>query len=188
MRSWARKLVTLLLIALLAMPAMSSPGLRHRHANGDKSHRHDVTTFARHEHSHARGATHSHSSRHRHGDAMATAKHSHDRHVKDSAQVPVEHAHVFLLGIEFSIPIPQSERSDTPQPIANAERWIPLISEVSLPKDAHEGTRFLADDLFAPVELMPRWPARSEVRPLRDSAEAFLCDTARRERSGVLII
>ncbi len=91
-----RNLVTLLLIAVMAMPTVSSPALRHSHADGDKSHRYGIPTVERH--------GHSHSSRHSHHADAATAKHSHDDRVSDSAQSPVEHLHVFWLGIQSSLP------------------------------------------------------------------------------------
>ena len=177
MRLLGRKLVTLLLIVVMAMPAVSSPALRHSHADGDKSHQHGVASAERHGHSHT------------HGHANATkAKHSHDDRVSHSAQSPVEHLHVFWFGFETSMPPSAPDHSDAQRPIASMEQWVPLISEVILSDTAQDGLTMLVVDLFTPTGLTPRLPARSEVRPPHESAVAWLCDTARHERSGVLVI
>ena len=188
MRLPAHNLVTLLLIAVMAMPAVSSPVLRHRHADGDKSHQHGAISAERHGHSHTHGPRHSHSPRNRHAVDATKTKHSHGDHTSHSAQSPVEHLHVYWLGFAFSMPLSAPERSDSPRPTASTEQWVPLISEVTLPDASQVGSHIPAVDLLTPTELTPRLPARSEVRPLRQAAVALLCDTARRERSGVLVI
>ncbi len=180
MRLFARNLVTLLLIAVMALPAVSSPALRHSHADGDKSHRHDVASVEDH--------VHSQSSRHSHRTDTKTPKHAREDRANPSAQLPVEHLHVFWLGFESSLPLSAPDRSDSPSPSTSTEQWVPLISEISLPDDTQDRVQFLAVDLFTPTELTPRLPARSEVRPPHESAVALLCDAARRERSGVLVI
>ena len=188
MRMLGRNLVTLLLIAVMAIPAMSSPVLRHSHADGDKSHEHGVATVERHEHSQQRGSKHSHSSRHSHSTEATSAKLSHDGHATHSANSPVEHRHVFWLGFECSWPLSVPDRSDSRQPGPNGDQWVPLISEVTLPDAFQVGSHIPAVDLLTPTELTPRLTAHSEVRPLPQPAAALLCDTACRERSGVLVI
>lgn len=180
MRFLARNLVTLLLIAVMAMPAVSSPALRHRHADGDKSHRHGVETVERDGHSHSAPLS----------DRVGTttAKHAHDERVSDSAQLQVEHLHVFWFGFQTSMPLSAPESSDSPRPMVSTEQWVPLISEVTLPDGAQDELDMLAIDLSTPTGLTPRLLARSEVRPPHESVVALLCDTARRERSGVLVI
>ena len=172
MRLFARNLVTLLLIAVMALPAVSSPALRHRHEDGDLSHEHDVASAERHSH----------------GAEATTAKHSHEELSGHSAQLPIEHLHVFWFGIQTSMPLSAPDQSESPRPIASAEQWVPLISEISLPDAAQDGSTMLAVDLLTPTGLTSRLPARSEVRPPHESAVALLCDAARRERSGVLVI
>lgn len=188
MRLLARNLMTLLLIAVMAMPAVSSPALRHRHVDGDKSHEHDVATAELPGHSHGHGSSHSPSPRDCHSADATTAKHSHDDRVSHSAESPVEHLHVFWFSFQSSLPLSAPERSDSPRPTANTEQWVPLISEVTLPDASQVGSQIPAVDLLTPTELTPRLPSRSEVRPPHESAVALLCDTARRERSGVLVI
>ncbi len=185
MRLLARNLVTLLLIAVMAMPAVSSPALRHRHADGDKSHQHGVATVER---SQTSGPRHSHSSQHSHRVETVMAKESHDDRATPSANSPVEHLHVFWFGFQSSLPVSAPERSDSPRSSASTEQWVPLISEVTLPDASQGGSQIPAVDLLTPTELTPRLPVRSEVRPPHESVVALLCDTARRERSGVLVV
>ncbi len=188
MRSLGCKLVTLLLIIVIAMPAVSSPALRHSHASGDRSHRHDVATLERHGHSHANGSRHSKSSQHRHHPGVTTAKHSHEHRLSQFSQLPVEHLHVFWLGFEFSMPLSAPERTESPRPTASTEQWVPLISAVTPSVAFQVGSQLLAIDLLMSMELTPRLSARSEVRPPRERAVTLLCDIARRARSGVLVI
>ena len=184
MRFFGRNLVILLLIAVMEMPVVSPPALRHSHPDGDTSHRYDVATVKLHGHSHAHGPRHSHSSGQGHRTEAAKAKHSHDDRASHSAQSPVEHYHVFWFGFEFSMPLPAPEHSDSPRTMANVEQWVPLISEIILPDAATDGSSVRIADLAMPTGLTPRLPAR----PLQKSATAWLCDTARHERSGVLVI
>ncbi len=188
MRVLDHNLVTLLMIAVMAIPAVSSPAFRHRHADGDKSHQHGVASAERHEHSHSHGPSQSQSPRHSHAADATKAKHAHDDRASHSAQPPVEHLHVFWFGFEFSLPLSAPGRSDSPQPTASTEQWVPLISEVTLLDAPQDGSRILAVDLLMPTDLAPRLSARANARPLRQPAVALLCDTARRERSGVLVI
>lgn len=184
MRLLGHNLMTLWLIAVMAMSAVSSPALRHSHADGGESHQHEAASAERHAH----GPRHSHSPRHRHSADATQAKHAHEDRESHSAQSPVEHLHVFWFGFQFSLPLPAPERSDSPRPTASTEQWVPLISEVTLPDASRIGSHIPVVVLLTPTELTPRLPARSEVRPPHESAVAWLCDTARRERSGVLVI
>ena len=184
MRLLGRNLMTLMLIALMAIPAVSPPALRHSHADGDRSHQHGPASVERHAH----GPRHSHSPRHRHSANAAKTKHTHDARASHSPQLPVEHLHVFWFGFQSLLPLSAPERSGSPRPTASTEQWVPLISEVTLPDAFQVGSHIPAVDLLPPTELTPRLPARSEVRPPHESAVALLCDAARRERSGVLVI
>ena len=186
MRLLGCKLVTLVLIAVMAMPAVSPPALRHSHAGGDTSHKHEVATDEPHGHSHAHGPRPS--SRHSHQTAPTTAKHSHDHQAAHSATSPAEHVHVFWFGFEFSMPMPAPVRSDSPRPIVGVDQWVPLIWEFTLPEAAADGSRIRATDLAMPTVQEPLLAVRSVVPPLQQTAATWLCDTARRERSGVLVI
>lgn len=187
MRTLGRNLLTLFLIALMAIPAVSAPVLRHSHADGDTLHRHSAATVVGHGHSHAHGAKHSHSPRHVHR-LGATAKHTHKNSATRSAALPVAHAHLFWFGFEWSLPIPASGRSDSDRLAASVEQWVPLVSEIVLQDASQAGASIVAADRALPAELEPHLVVRSVNRPLNEPIVAWLCDTARRERSGVLVI
>ena len=187
MRILGRYLVTLVLIVVMAIPAVSPPTLRHCHSDGDKPHSHDIATADDHGHSHKHDSKHAHSVRHSHRADSVTAKDSHDGHAKPSASLPVEHRHIVLFGFECSLPLSLPDRSDSRQPIPNEDQWAPLNTQPFLPGVALDGATILAVELFSPTELTPRIAVRSEGRA-RHRAVTFLCDTARRERSGVLVV
>ena len=184
MQSLGHILMTLMLIAVMAVPAVSSPALRHSHADGAKSHQHGAASAERHTHR----PRHTHSPRHHHSADAAKTKHTHDDRASHSPQSPVEHRHVFWFGFQFSLPLSAPERSDSPRPAASTEQWVPLISAVTLPDASQVESRIPERDHLTPTELTPRLSARSEVRPRQQPAVVLLCDTARRERSGVLVI
>lgn len=184
MRVAGRNFVTLLLIVVMAIPVLSPPRLRHRHADGNESHRHDATAAARHGHSHSHGSIHTHC----HGNDSKAASHSHNAAEISTAAPAVEHDHVFWFGFEISLPRPASERSDSTQPVSCVDQWVPLISDVRLPDPAENGSNISAVDHLMPAALTPHSLNRSKIRPLNQPAEKWLCDTARRERSGVLVI
>lgn len=187
MRTLGRRLLTLLMIALMAIPAVSPPVLWHSHTDGDTSHRHNAATAVGCRHSHAHGATYSYSPRHDHRSGT-TAKHTHQDSATRSAAFPVSHAHLFWLSFEWSLPIPASDRSDSDRLFANVEQWVPLVSESVLPDAQQDGAYIVAADRALPEELEPRLVACSVERPPNEPIVACLCDIARRERSGVLVI
>lgn len=185
MRTLGRNLLTLLLIALMAIPAVSPPVLQHSHADGNTSHRHGAVIVAGHGHSHAHGAKHSHSSRHVHRSGT-TAKHTHNNSAVRSAAFPVTHAHLFWFGIEWSVP--GSDRSDSGRWDSSVEQWVPLVSEIVLPEARQDGSSVVATDRAMPTGLEPLLTVRSVDRSLNERAMTWLCDIARRERSVVFVI
>lgn len=188
MRFVGHNLVTLLLTTVMAMPMLSPPALRHSHAGGDTPHSHRAEAVHSHGHSHLHGPKHSHSSRHSHRADPKAAQHLHGHRKTHSANPPVEHYHVYWFGFETWLPLSAPQRSDSSQPVSDAGQWVPLISDVRLPDRTDDGSNFVAVELGTPTRLTPRLPVRAETRPLKESAANLLCDTARRERSGVLVI
>lgn len=186
MRFVGHNLVTLVLVVVIAMPALSPPALLHSHTNGDTSHNHLAAATPSHGYSHSHGPRHNHSSQHSHRVEAKTARHSHDSSAAHSANAPFAHYHVFWFGFTTSLPAP--ERSDSQRPMADAVEWVPLISETGLPDPIEDGSNFVAVDLATPTGLVRQLPVRHEIRPQSASAMGLLCDTARRKRSGVLVI
>jgi hypothetical protein len=189
MQFFGRNLVTVLLCVVMAMPALSPPALRHSHADGETSHRYHVAKSQHRERAHARGHKHSHSSRHHHR-VNAAVKGSHGDDASLLTKSPVEHFHVFWLGFHglLSQSLPTSERSDSKHPLVSATEWVPLVPETNLPSSVQDQSTFLTADAFLPTELTPLLPAASAPRPPQTPAACLLCDTARHERSGVLLV
>ncbi len=182
MRTISHSLLTWLLIAVMAIPAVSPLALRHSHVGGDASHRHESASAATHKHEHE----HSHSTRHSHRDAVA--RHVHGDEATQVSGSPVEHRHVVWVGFVWTMPTPVSDPSGSRDPIAaTVGQWILLSSEVTLPNDCQDAASFVAADLAIPSRLEPRLTVRPILR-LDEPPVSLLCDTARRERSGVLVV
>ena len=188
-----RRIVAMLLIAVLASGILSSPVLRHTHAMSDhaqpkreaKPHSHGHPQS----HSHVHGHSRSHE-RHDH-DQPADAGHNHDVSRNDGvkaeatlAEPAVEHIHLVWLGFEMTLPVSpgdSSDRSDT------GDEWVPLLGEmVPIQVEAAAVGPPLADGHIQHMAIATVTPPR--VVPPAPPDVSRLCDTARRERSGVLQI
>ena len=188
-----RRIVAMLLIAVLASGALSSPVLRHTHAMSDhsqpqcnaKSHSHGHP----HPHSHAHGHSHSHG--HHDHDQPNDVGHDHGvSHNEATKAKPtltepaVEHVHWVWLGFEMTLPVSPSDPSDRTD---TGDEWIPLLGEmVPARVEAAVVGPPLADGHVQHMALAAVTPPR--VVPSAPPDDSRLCDTARRERSGVLRI
>ena len=163
-----RRILTVLLIAMLASGAFSAPAWRHSHPMSEHSSPQDGAV------SHSQGHPHSD---HHHG-------HRHDTESDTLGEPPVEHLHVIWFGIPLTLPVSPDDSSEHP---STSGEWVPLLSEM-LPPHVVVVAETLGLDSFdfgaspVAVEKPPR--AESFVPP----KVSLLCDTARRERSGVLNI
>lgn len=163
-----RLAVALLLIANLASGALSGPAWRHSHTIS--------------EHSPAHGQADGHSHGHRHG-------HSHDhahRHnaVETLGEPAIEHLHVMWFGIPLTLPTSRDDSSNRP---CTTGEWVPLLSEM-LPLQVMVASDVLGLDLFDVINLAVEIESPPRAEPFVPPRISLLCDTARRERSGVLNI
>lgn len=158
----------LLLAAVVLLGCVIPPAVQHVHADGDKAHDH------RHHASHSAGH------RHPHGHEMQTTK----------AEETPPHRHLHLLGFDFWWPI--GEFPDTPgsdDEMAGDD----LILVRVLETEAVSASTPLIDRL---IIAFPVWStisgqtiAQVLLRGDREGPTAQpLCDSARCERSGVLLI
>jgi hypothetical protein len=182
-----RRIVAMLLIAVLASGAVSSPVLRHTHAMSDHSQpqREAKPHLYGRPHSHAHGHSHSHG--HHDHEQPSDVSHDHGERAKSEptlTESAVEHVHLVWLGFEMTLPVSpgdSSDRSDT------GDEWVPLLSEMvqARVEAAADGPNLAGGDVqemaFA-VVTPPR------VVPFAQPDISQLCDTARRDRSGVLRI
>lgn len=171
-----RSTTSLLLAAMLLGATFAPPAIRHAHlpSEGDISH--------------SRGADHHHSHRHDAHDASPIPSADPSLHFADVLGGHWWHLHFHLLGIDFTFPEPGSGGNDGESPenlnvltLAAGQQWLPSHSvrlnwiEDLVPPSASSS---LGD--AAPMQVVVFTPPPVSSAPL--------CDTARRERSGVLLV
>ena len=162
-----RRVLIVLLIGVLASGALSTPALRHSHAMS--------------EHSDAEHSEASHSSAHHHHG------HAH-RHASEAeptwGETAVEHVHVMWFGIGLALPVSSdcsSRRSNSP------DEWVTLLGEMISPQVVLASDVLDLDSFsFGAVAFAVVTSPRAE--PFVPPKVSWLCDTARRERTGVLNI
>ncbi|MDB5342031.1 MAG: hypothetical protein JWP89_408 [Schlesneria sp.] len=172
-----RRVAAVLLIAVLASSTMSSPALRHIHAITD--HRQPQRE--------AKPLSHGHPHRHSHSHAHSHGHHDHSERATSAPMQTVstvEHIHLVWLGFDLTLPaLPanSSDRSDT------GDEWAPLLGEMVQaqvevvtddPNLSGGNTQAMAFVILTLPHMVPSAPP--------DVSQ--VCDTARRERSGVLRI
>src|SRR5690606_189389 len=172
-----QNLTTVSLVAAVLAGSLLSPGVRHAHSQGDVPHSHDAAAVVSHEDHHGQAHDESHT---HHGD---------HRHESDAPSGDlVGHWHISLLGIEFTFPQEDEPHEPltqyqgelvvlrlTPDVVVNSA--VALADLVNLSSD----TASSADR----IDVEGRWSANPLSRPVD---RILLCDSARCERSGVLLI
>jgi hypothetical protein len=206
-----RRTVCMLLIAVVASGALSSPVLRHTHAISDHdqppseskthSHTHPHPHPHPHPHRHSRGHSHQHSHAHGHSHSVAHSRKgriSQADHDLSSAAVAatesvstksgptltgpvVVHFHLVWLGIPLTLPPSPVDSADHPD---LEDQWVPLLPElVLIPVETQPQALNLGCDDVEKVAFATVTPPRVVPPDI-----SLLCDSARRVRSGVLRI
>ncbi len=161
-----RQLLCVLLIAVLASGALSTPALRHSHA---------INESGAANHSHAHGHGHSH---HHHGNSH---HHSVQRESR-SLNPEVEHFHLSVLGFELTLPIPAP---DAPHQPDLPGLWIAPIGDVPVPEAAY-AFEYPPAVNFDSWQLALNGVGLEGTRLFVPSRNRLLSEAARGERSGVL--
>ncbi|MEX0715622.1 MAG: hypothetical protein WD066_03510 [Planctomycetaceae bacterium] len=165
--------------AMLAATIMP-PAVGHAHSDGDRPHEHSV---AAHDHG-AEAAGHAHD---HHGEAC---DHSHGpvRNVETAKSPPVAHRHVWFLFVEWTFPARDSQGTESDGPELPESIRISRLSDAGAVPSA--ATQYLNSGL--PPALIDRLPAPATLaaqnRGERGSEALSLCDAARHECAGVLLI
>jgi len=167
-RTGYQRSVRLVLGAAVLLSSMIPPGVCHAHAEGDRPHRHD----------------HSHHRRDEHGDYGREKSHDDDERAVTEA---VPHIHINVFGFELTMP--SSDREDQKGPHVVTELVLIASNNPAIVGARAELLRSVS--LLSPPLPNVHCPASDENYQLAVfSADSSipLCDSARRERSGVLNI
>ncbi len=180
MKQLLHRSISLLLTAAVLAGAVLPPAVGHAHVGGDESHSHEQEhAYDDHVHHHA----------HQHVDEG----HGDDRNGDDVFGSSVPHLHLSVAGFNFSLPLPIDGHSHRPFLPMNDD--VGVFAVVSLTDDF---TIVSQVDLATIVDVSVADVVTSDVSTDEDDARArwlkgradriFLCDSARCERSGVLLI
>ncbi len=169
-----QKTMNLLLSALVLAWGIVPPGVQHVHAGGsDPTHGHGERDEMAHDGSHDHESDHEH-----HDHAMVT----------DLSLLAdyVLHLHWRLLGVEFSMPMPEKPVDDDEGTVPPAVVRVMNEEGLTMQTGPSFGRVMLAvtctpsADVVQKLEAVPRLPNLVTSIPL--------CDSARLERSGVLLV
>ena len=167
--------MSLLLSALVLAWGAIPPGVEHAHVGGsDANHQHDKCDEMAHHGLH---------------DHESDEDHHEHATVSDVSLLAdnVLHLHWQLLGLEFSIPVPE-EPADGTEDEGTAVPAVVRVMNENVPA-AQAGPSF--DRVFLAAICAPSidvvWSLEPIPRPLDLVTSIPLCDSARLERSGVLL-
>lgn len=199
MRQRFHKAITVLLSGAVLASSVLPPAVCHAHVGGDREHSHHDAEADHHadvhpghdrhhdgeadqdEHSHH---SVSHNDRHRHDDGRD------DEHEIES---PAAHLHFSIAGFDFSLPLPVDEHSNGPLgPVGDDAVFVGIV------RLTDDFTVVSQVDLASVVDVSAADSLTIDVSADEDDGRArclngradriFLCDSARCERSGVLLI
>ncbi len=197
MRILLRQSLAIVLSAAVLATAMLPPAVCHTHQGGDVQHAHSATDT--HSHAHHSDSSDSHAASHH---ASGDCDHSHERtadHVVKQAddhahglEPAVAHRHLLIAGFDFTIPQPAGDGPGRGDGESSSDR----IAVVRLTEDAFVVQSVEPASPFALAGCFDSSIAdlsdanRSALRSLLEAAgdRSLLCDSARFERSGVLLI
>jgi len=190
MKPSARKCVNLLLTVAMLSGTANPLVIRHSHADGERSHSHAVVHREhahRHHHTGHRGHIHH---GHSHRGHSHRADHVHPRVAgseREQFQPSADHLHLSWFGIEVTWPQPMGN-SGNDEPADESAEFVRLNSSEAMMRS--EPLHF-AQTVSVPAHTLGSQSSFATTDaifdPIDDSARILLCDTARRERSGVLL-
>lgn len=179
MRPFAlQRCVCLALAAALLPGGMIPPGVSHAHADGDRPHRH-AADHADCNQGHA----------HDEADHHGSPRQSHD-HEESTLTEAIPHVHVNLFGIDLTLPISERDRHDSQEQESHGLELVAagLDHPAIVGQSSHSPNKLI---LLPPAPPAAGGDTAGEQHRLVKSTEACsipLCDSVRRERTGVFII
>lgn len=190
-------LLTTLLSCTVLLAALLPPAVSHVHAVGDQPHSHEAAEQNQHSHSHSHGHGHHHENGHpAHHASTDDHETPSDRDDEGAAATlaSTAHIHVTIAGLNFSLPLPSDSGSNTPlMPVddhGDGNGVFRLTSDtVTVPRvdlssaiDVSVASPMLVDSVAGLMNAAAQW------MQWRATDRVCLCDSARCERSGVLLI
>lgn len=192
--------MAVLLSGVVLASSVLPPLVCHAHVGGEQEHSHHAAE-ADHHHS----GVHAKDDRHRGEDEaeghppqsmtrnvchlMSDAGHHHEHGLES----PVSHLHVSIGGFDFSLPLPIPENSNGPLSPVDDDAGFTVFGRLT-----DDFTVVSQVDLASVVDVTVADSLKTDVPVDDDTARArwldsradrsFLCDSARGERSGVLLI
>ena len=176
-----------LLVAIMLPGRTIPPGLCHAHADGDRPHRHDRP------HHHAAAHAERHDG-HSHDDAddahrPGSPRHSHD-HDECTVTEAVPHVHVNFFGVDITLPISDRDHRNNQEEQSHGLALVAVVSDSPAVvgqspiswKNFSLAPSALSNAIYCAADEHNHWVKSSEACSIP------LCDSARRERSGVLIV
>lgn len=184
MKFWSETILTMFLALSVLAGSVMPPAFAHSHAAGDATHEHTAAA-GRADHSHGHHHAHPHGAghHHHHDHAPATTEHAVPQTLHD--HTPHWHITFWFVDLNFpSLPTPEGDSTvDGQLPVVVA----PLVdpSQAAQIDDAAALPAGLDTANVHPTDAV----VVTSAGPVRRTASCrtLLCDTARRERSGVLL-
>ncbi|NQV24405.1 MAG: hypothetical protein HQ518_08560 [Rhodopirellula sp.] len=198
MKLLLHKAMTILLSGAVLASSVLPPAVCHAHSDGDRSHSHQQDHVPPNSDEHDHGHGHHH-------DGAAVSRHDEHRHEQsahedESAAGGIElaagHLHFVIAGFDFSLPLslPGDEGSDGPlSPTGDNAGGFRIVR---LTGDAATVPRIELSDVIDLSTLAPLATSSLVDQTLQTARwlcvravdRTLLCDSARCERSGVLLV
>ena len=194
MRSWFDNLLTMLLSCSVFLTALVPPAVSHSHTVSDLPHTQKVSEQEQcqqaHIHNHTHGNGHSH-----HHQQTSCPENSGSQTKRHSEAIPVSAAHVHFtfFGLSLSLPSPHDAGSNAPFMPGDYgdESGVIRITDDTLTVSRVDITSAVdvSIALLVTVDAAVALESEAAQRRHRTAADHIrLCDSARHERSGVLLI
>lgn len=196
MKRLLHKAMTILLSGAVLASSVLPPAVCHAHSEGDQPHSHEQG------HEHADSDQHDHGHGHHHDGAAVSDHHEHRHHAPsehedEPATGGIEsasaHLHFSIAGFDFSLPLPSHDGSDEPlSPLGDNAACFGLVrltdDTVTVPRvDLTDLVDLSASAPLASASLVDQTQQTARWLCVRAVDRTLLCDSARCERSGVLL-
>lgn len=185
MRSWSRTSLTILLALTVLTGSVTPPAYAHSHPSGDRPHGHgDGKEHVDHDHSHSHHHHHGTGHHHHHHQVGQSQTSESSQSFGDSDR----HWHISLVFFDLTLPtlpMPNGESGEDGKQPAVVARLVDLSRIALIQFDSSLWSAAIDAAAVDSTEAVVANLAR--IRRHSPPTRILLCDSARRERSGVLL-